>query len=137
MYNGIIAEASLAALPGPKSAKVEASFAAALATGALWHPKRMRGVGYVVNGACQLCGCDNDNLYHIIWMCPASADIRAQHQNQAALMALRAGELSPDPKTRRVAHVAGTRGIIPDLMPELGTATPEQQLVRGPQGLQE
>ena len=82
--------------------------------------------GYLVGGRCVLCNNGEDTVYHRIWMCAASAGARGTHP--AALLALRSLELSGRPRPMKFAHVAATRGIIPDLAGDILAAQHEVHL---------
>ena len=127
---GCSTHAALAtAVPRARSSRPSAGFAAALFTGALWTASRMIEAGYLVGGGrCVLCSSGEDTVYHRIWMCAASADARSTHPT--ALSALRAMELSGRARPMRFAHVAATRGIIPDLAGDIGAAQHEMHLCR-------
>ena len=114
-------------MPGARSKRGTAGFAAALVTGALWTPTRMIDAGHLVGGVCALCGQGADDVYHRIWMCPSPATERAAHG--AALNLLRQKELSGIQPNMIHAFVAATRGIIPDVAGGLGAAQPECHLV--------
>ena len=49
----------------------------AFCTHAVWSGSRLRSMGYNVDGHCHRCGHACDSLYHRLWECPSTADIRA------------------------------------------------------------
>eukprot|EP00969_Alexandrium_andersonii_P069829 3082162-Alexandrium_andersonii.AAC.1 len=46
--------------------------------GALWSPKHAFRAGFAASARCWRCGCDEADLVHILWTCPAGDQRRAE-----------------------------------------------------------
>ena len=83
-WRGIPGAASTAAikrvLAGKHLSSKEKGSLRAVASGSIWTQQRLADQGYTAPRQCALCGGSEDSIYHRVWVCLATADLREKHQ---------------------------------------------------------
>ena len=77
----------------------QAGIVKAAACGVLWYRFRLLASGLAIDGACELCGGNDDSIHHRLWWCDAPAALEARSRCCTPALIQQARQAGPKDKT--------------------------------------